>query len=169
MNDQKQRLHRIDRLAEVRQSFVTAAEGRVREAEHLVRVREEAAEEADRQIRRVREEIAYLDHSTGEEIQNRERYIFTLHVRARHAREALDKARKVLDSRRHEWRESKRDQMVIEKVQERRLQEWQHSVNVADQKVVDEMTVARHARNQINRRSVESADVTPGTTNEGLG
>jgi len=169
MNDQKQRLHRIDRLAEVRQSFVTAAEGRVREAEQLVRVREEAAEEADRQIRRVREEIAYLDHSTGEEIQNRERYIFTLHVRARHAREALDKARKVLDSRRHEWRESKRDQMVIEKVQERRLQEWQHSVNVADQKVVDEMTVARHARNQINRRSVESADVTPGTTNEGLG
>jgi flagellar export protein FliJ len=169
MNDQKQRLHRIDRLAEVRQSFVTAAEGRVREAEHLVRVREEGAEEADRQIRRVREEIAYLDHSTGEEIQNRERYIFTLHVRARHAREALDKARKVLDSRRHEWRESKRDQMVIEKVQERRLQEWQHSVNVADQKVVDEMTVARHARNQINRRSVESADVTPGTTNEGLG
>jgi flagellar export protein FliJ len=169
MNDQKQRLHRIDRLAEVRQSYVTAAEGRVREAEHQVRLREEAAEEADRQIRRVREEIAYLDHSTGEEIQNRERYIFTLHVRARHAREALDKARKVLDSRRHEWREAKRDQMVIEKVQERRLQEWQHSVNVADQKDVDEMTVARHARNQINRRSAESANVTTGTTGEGLG
>lgn len=168
MNDQRQRMHRIDRLAEVRQSYVTAAEGRVREAEHHVRVCEEAAEEADRQIRRVREEIAYLDHSTGGEIQNRERYIFTLHVRARHARETLDKARKVLDSRRHEWREAKRDQMVIEKVQERRLQEWQHSVNVADQKDVDEMTVARHARNQINRRS-ESADLTIGPTNEGLG
>jgi hypothetical protein len=65
MMDQKQRLHRIDRLAEVRQSYVTAAEGRVREAEHHVRICEEAAEEADRQIRRVREEIAYLDHSTG--------------------------------------------------------------------------------------------------------
>ena len=167
MSDQKQRLHRIDRLAEVRQSYVTAAEGRVREAEHLVREREEAAEQADRQIRRVKEEIAYLDHSTGEEIQNRERYIFTLYVRARHAREALDKARKVLDSRRHEWRESKRDQMVIEKVQERRLQEWQHSVNVADQKDVDEMTVARHARNQINRRSGESADSSSDTNNDG--
>jgi len=169
MNDQQQRLHRIDRLAEVRQSYVTAAEGRVREAEQHVRLCEEAAEEADRQIRRVREEIAYLDHSTGEEIQNRERYIFSLHVRAHHARETLDKARKVLDSRRHEWRETKRDQMVIEKVQERRLQEWQHSVNVADQKAVDEMTVARHARNQINRRSGESASVTAGTSNEGLG
>ena len=167
MNDQQQRMHRIDRLAEVRQSYVTAAEGRVREAEHLVRMREEAAEESDRQIRRVREEIAYLDHSTGEEIQNRERYIFTLHVRARHAHEALDKARKVLDSRRHEWRESKRDRMVIEKVQERRLQEWRHSVNIADQKDVDEMTVMRHARNQINRRSVESAHIPAGTANEG--
>jgi hypothetical protein len=49
------------------------------------------------------------------------------------------------------------------------LQEWQHSVNVADQKDVDEMTVARHARNQINRRSAESANVTTGTTGEGLG
>jgi flagellar export protein FliJ len=169
MNDQKQRLHRIDRLAKVRQSYVTAAAGRVREAEYQVRLREEAAKEADRQIRRVREEIAYLDHSTGEQIQNRERYIFTLHVRARHAREALDKASKVLDSRRHEWRESKRDHMVVEKVQERRLQEWQHSVNVADQKDVDEMTVARHARNQINRRSVESSDVTTGTHTERIG
>jgi len=167
MNDQQRRMHRIDRLADVRQSYVTAAEGRVREAEHLMRMREEAAEESDRQIRRVREEIAYLDHSTGEEIQNRERYIFTLHVRARHAREALEKARKVLDSRRHEWRESRRDQMVIEKVQERRLQEWQHSVNVADQKNVDEMTVIRHARDQIHRRSVESDNGPAGFADEG--
>ena len=52
--------------------------------------------------------------------------------------------------------------MVIEKVQERRLQEWQHSINVADQKDVDEMTVARHARNQINRQSAESAEITAG-------
>ena len=167
MNDQQRRMHRIDRLADVRQSYVTAAEGRVREAEHLVRMREEAAEESHRQIRRVREEIAYLDHSTGDEIQNRERYMFTLHLRARHAREALDKARKILDSRRHEWRESRRDQMVIEKVQERRLQEWQHSVNIADQKDVDEMTVMRHARDQIHRRSAEFDNDPAGTANKG--
>jgi flagellar export protein FliJ len=167
MNDQQRRMHRIDRLADVRQSYVTAAEGRVREAEHLVRMREEAAEESHRQILRVREEIAYLDHSTGEEIQNRERYMFTLHLRARHAREALDKARKILDSRRHEWRESRRDQMVIEKVQERRLQEWQHSVNIADQKDVDEMTVMRHARDQIHRRSAEFDNDPAGTANKG--
>ena len=168
MNEQRQRLHRIDRLAEVRQSYVTAAEGRVREAEQHVRLCEEAAEHTDRQIRLLREEIAYLNHSTGEELQNRERYIFTLHVRARQAREMLDKSRKVLDSRRHEWRETKRDHMVIEKVQERRLHEWQHSLNVAEQKEVDEMTVARHARNQFNRRSAESANAGSNTPNEGL-
>ena len=168
MNDQQLRLHRVDRLAEVRQSYVTAAEVRVREAEQHVRLCEEAAEHTDRQIRLVREEIAYLDHSTGEEMQNRERYIFSLHVRARQAREMLDKARKVLDSRRHEWRETRREQMVVEKVQERRLQEWQHSVNVADQKHVDEMTVARHARNQINRRSSESSNATNPGSSEGL-
>ena len=164
MSEQRQRLHRIDRLAEIRQSYVTAAEGRVREAEQHVRICEQAADHTDRQIRLLREEIAYLNHSTGEELQNRERYIFTLHVRARQAREMLDKARRVLDSRRHEWRETKRDHMVIEKVQERRLQEWQHSVNVADQKDVDEMTVARHARNQFNRRSAQPAGSTAGTT-----
>ena len=168
MSEQRQRLHRIDRLAEVRQSYVTAAEGRVREAEQHVRICEQAADHTDRQIRLLREEIAYLNHSTGEELQNRERYIFTLHVRARQAREMLDKARRVLDSRRHEWREMKRDRMVIEKVQERRLQEWQHSLNVAEQKDVDEMTVARHARNQFNRRSAESTNSGSGTTNERL-
>jgi len=168
MNEQQQRLHRIDRLAEVRQSYVTAAEGRVREAEQQVRICEAAAEHTDRQIRLSREEIAYLNHSTGEELQNRERYIFTLHVRAHQAREMLDKARKALDSRRHEWRETKRDHMVIEKVQERRLQEWKHSLNVVEQKDVDEMTVARHARNQFNRRSAESVNTRSGAANEGL-
>src|SRR5437763_1981065 len=128
MNDQKRRLHRIDRLVEVRHSYVTAAEGRVREAELHVRLCEEIADERDRQIRLVMEEIAYLDHSLGESIQNRERYIFTLHVRARQAREALEHARKTLDARRVEWRETMRDQKAMEKVQERRLQEWQHSV-----------------------------------------
>ena len=90
MNEQRQRLRRIDRLAEVRQSYVTAAEGRVREAEQHVRICEEAVEHTDRQIRLLREEIAYLNHSTGEELQNRERYIFTLYVRARQARESRD-------------------------------------------------------------------------------
>jgi flagellar export protein FliJ len=169
MNDQQHRLHRIDRLAEVRQTYVTAAEGRVHEAEQHVRLCEEAATETDRQIQLVREEIAYLNHSTGEEMQNRERYIFTLHIRARHARETLDKARRVLDSRRHEWRETKRDQKVIEKVQERRLQEWQHSIIVADQKNVDEMTVVRHARNQIDRQSVASGNARTYNLSEEMG
>ena len=164
MNAQQQGLQRIERLVEVRQSYVTAAEGRVHEAEQQVRVCEAAAEEKDRQIRQVREEIAYLNHSTGEMIQNRERYIFSLHVRAHQARELLEKARKILDARRLEWRETMRDKKVIEKVQERRLQEWQHSVDVAEQKDIDEMTVGRYARNQANRQSGESEKAVPTAT-----
>ena len=156
MNEQQQRLHRIDRVAEVRQSYVMAAEGRVREAEMYVRLCEEKAAEQDRQIRQVREEIAYLDHATGESIQNRERYIFSLHIRARQAREALDKAKKVLDGRRVELRETLRDKKVIEKLQERRLHEWQHSVDVAEQKSVDEMTIGQYARDHANRQIDES-------------
>jgi flagellar export protein FliJ len=166
MNDQEQSLHRIERLAEVRQSYVTAAEGRVRDAEHQVRSCEEIANERDRQIQQAREEIAYLDHSTGAAMQNRERYIFGLHVRARQARDVLEKARKVLDGRRVEWRETMRDQKVVEKVLERRVQEWKHSVLVAEQKDVDEMTVARYARDQIHRQSGEFITGTNGSIEE---
>jgi len=169
MNDQQQRLHRIDRLADVRQSYVTAAEGRVREAELQVRICDEKVKERDRQIRQVREEIAYLDHATGESIQNRERYIFSLHVLARQAREVLDKARRLLDTRRLEWRETMRDQKVIEKLQERRMHEWQHSVDVAEQKSVDEMTVGRYARDLTNRHIDEHRKSTTGRDGEKIG
>jgi len=169
VTEQQQKLHRIDRLVEVRQSYVTAAEGRVHEAEQQVRLCLETAEEKDRQIRQVRSEIAYLDHSTGAAIQNRERYIFSLHVRAHQAREALEKARRILEVRRQEWRETKREHKVIEKVQERRLLEWKHSVDVADQKNVDEMTLVRYARNQTNRQSrgSDTADTTTTTEKPG--
>jgi flagellar export protein FliJ len=153
MNEHKEKLRRSERLAGIRQSFLTAAEGRVREAEQQLRLREETAAERDRQIRQTQEEIAYLNHASGASIQNRERFIFGLLVRARHAHEALEKARIVLESRRREWREAMREYKVIVKVQERRLQEWRHIVNVADQRHIDEMTVAQHARNQFHHDS----------------
>src|SRR5947207_4243208 len=112
MNEQKEKLRRIERLVAIRQSYLTAAEGRVREAEQQVRLHEEAAMDRDRQVRQTQAEIAYLDHSSGAAIQNRERYIFGLLVRARQAHEALDKARTVLDGRRREWRESLREEKV---------------------------------------------------------
>ena len=100
MNELKEKLRRTERLAEIRQSFLTAAEGRVREAEQKVQQAAEAAAEKDGQIRQTQAEIAYLDHASGASIQNRERYIFGLFVRARQAHETLEKARIVLEARR---------------------------------------------------------------------
>jgi flagellar export protein FliJ len=169
MTDSQHRLRRVDRLVEIRQTYVMAAEGRVREAEHQVRLGEETVAACDRQIQQVMAEIAYLDHSTGASIQNRERYIFTLHVRARQARESLDKARKTLEARMQEWSTAKRDQKVIEKLQERRLQEWKHSVATDEQKSVDEMTVLRHARNQSNRPNDRAGLSSAGSTIKSFG
>jgi flagellar export protein FliJ len=153
MNEQKEKLRRIDRLAGIRHSYLTAAEGRVREAEQQVRLRSEIAAEKDGQIRQTQAEIAYLDHSSGASIQNRERYIFSLLVRARQAHEALEKARIVLEGRLREWREALRSHKVIVKVRERRLLEWQQIINVEDQRHIDEMTVAQYARNQSHHQA----------------
>jgi len=154
MNEHIEKLRRTERLARIRQSYVTAAESRVREAELQFRLREEVAADKDGQIRQIQAEIAYLDHASGASIQNRERYIFGLFVRARQAHEALEKARIVLEGRRREWREAMRDHKVIVKLQERRLQEWEQIVEVTDQRHIDEMTVAQHARNQFRHHSI---------------
>jgi len=156
MREQKEKLRRIERLVGIRQSYLTAAEGRVREAEQQVRLRAESAAEKDGQVRQAQAEIAYLDHSTGASIQNRERYIFGLLLRARQAHEALEKARIVLEGRQREWRECLRDQKVIMKVQERRLLEWRQIIDVTEQRQVDEMTVAQHARNQFHHQTAGS-------------
>lgn len=39
-----------------------------------------------------------------------------------------------------------KDKKIVERLQERRQQEWQHSVDVLEQKQVGEMTVGRFAR-----------------------
>ena len=147
MSDKKERLRRLDRLMAIRQTYVAAAEVRVHDAEHEVQLRREAAEQRDRQICQVREEIAWLDQASGATMQNRERYIFGLHVRARQARETLENARRTLEGRRLEWRETRREEKIIEKVQERRLLEWRHVVDAAEQKHVDELIITRHAWN----------------------
>jgi flagellar export protein FliJ len=148
----------MDRLVEVRQTYVTAAEVAVHEAEARVRHFEEQAEENARQVRQSREEIAHLKKATGHDIQTRERHLGALFVRARQIGQDLDKAKKTLEVKRAEWRETMKARKIVERVQERRLQEWSRIVDVKDQKEVDEMSVGRHARNQSHtiRESVES-------------
>jgi flagellar export protein FliJ len=148
MNETRRSLDRIQRLVEVRQTYVNVAEAAVREAEVLVRYFEEEAEKNARQIQATREEIAYLKTLTGHEVQAREKHIFSLNFKARQIAQDLEKAVQMLEKRRAEWRETMKDKKIVERVQERRLLEWERSVDVHEQKQVDEMSVGRHARNQ---------------------
>jgi flagellar export protein FliJ len=148
MNETRRSLDRIERLVDVRQTYVTAAEAAVREAEALVRYFEEEAANNARQIQQTREEIAYLKTLTGYEIQAREKHIFSLNFKARQIAQDLEKAVQMLEKRQADWRETMKDKKIVERVQERRLQEWERSVDVMEQKQVDEMSVGRHARNQ---------------------
>jgi flagellar export protein FliJ len=148
MSEARRSLDRIKRLVEVRQTYVTAAEAGVREAESVVRYFQNEAEQTARQIQQAREGIAYLKSLTGHDIQTRERHISSLNLRARQLAQDIEKAKQVVEKRRGEWRETMKDKKIVERVQERRLQEWVRSVDVMEQKQVDEMSVGRHARDK---------------------
>ena len=156
MSETRRSLDRIERLVEVRQTYVTAAEAAVREAEVLVRYFEEEAGRVVRQIQQTREEIAYLKTLSGHEIQAREKHIFSLNFKARQIAQDLEKAAQMLEQRRAEWRETMKDKKIVERVQERRLHDWKRSVDVLQQKQVDEMSVGRHARHANAELELES-------------
>jgi flagellar export protein FliJ len=148
MSEARRSLDRIERLVEVRQTYVNAAEAAVKEAEGMVRYFEDELQNNARQIQQVREEIAYLKTLTGHQIQAREKQILSLGIRARQIAQDLEKAEQLLEQRRAEWRETMKDKRIVERLQERRLQEWQRSVDVLEQNQVDEMSVGRHARDK---------------------
>jgi flagellar export protein FliJ len=166
MNEMRRSLDRIERLVEVRQTYVTAAEAAVREAEVLVRYFEEEAVKNVRQIQQTREDIAYLKSLSGYEIQVREKHIFSLKSKARQIAQDFEKAGQLLDQRRSEWREKMKDKKIVERVQERRLQEWERSVDVLEQKQVDEMSVGRHARNRSSSANEPDAIADAGTRHD---
>jgi len=148
MSEERRGLRRMERLVDVRQTFVTAAEAVVREAEGMVRYFEGEIRENERQILHAREENAYFRDSESAVISARERYIVSLQERGRRLAQDLVKATQLLEKRRADWRETLKARKTVETVKERRLQEWTRSVDVADQKRVDEMTIGKHVRNQ---------------------
>jgi len=146
MNETRRSLERIERLVEVRETYVTAAEARVKEAEAMVRYFQEELARNAAEASKTREEIAYLKTLSGFEIQAREKHILSLNFKARQLNLDLDKANQLLEKRRAEWRETMKEKKIVERVQERRQQQWQHHVDVMEQKQVDEISVGRFAR-----------------------
>ncbi len=139
-------LKRLERLAHIKQTYVSVAEANVKNAEREVRQLETAENKITGHIQNTQAEIAYLQSATGHDVQSSERYIRALELQRTLIRQSLEKANINLEQRRTEWTEAMREQKIVEKVQERRLHQSERQDDAAGQKSQDEMSVSRFVR-----------------------
>jgi flagellar export protein FliJ len=144
--DLKGSLKRLDRLVDIRQTYVSIAEAAVKQAEGEVRRLHEADSEITGNIQRTQAGIAYLQTATSNEIQTGEKYIQALKERRKLVRQSLAVATGNLEKRRLEWTEAMKEQRIIEKLRERRLHQWEREDNVANQKTQDDVSIGRYVR-----------------------
>jgi len=145
---QRAGLKRLERLVQIKQTYVSVAEANVKTAEGEVRRLETAEQEITGNIQDTKAGIAYLRTASGEEVRSGEKYIRGLEIHREVIQKSLETATTSLEQRRSEWTEAMRDQKIIEKVQERRLHQCERDDEVANQKSQDEMSVGRFVRNK---------------------
>src|ERR1700694_4770444 len=85
-------LKRLERLFQIRQTYVSVAEAGVKEAEGEVRRLETADTEVAGNIQHTQAGIAYLQTATGQDIQNGEKYIQALQQQRKVIRQSLETA-----------------------------------------------------------------------------
>jgi len=139
-------LKRLERLVQIKETYVSVAEANVKQAEGEVRQLETAENEITRNIQHTQAEIAYLRTATGHDVQSGEKYIQSLELQRKLIQQSLEKATSNLEQRRGEWTEARREQKIIEKVQERRLHQCERDDDVTNQKSQDEISVGRYVR-----------------------
>jgi flagellar export protein FliJ len=142
----KSGLKRLERLVEIRQTYVSVAEAGVKTAEGEVRQLEAADNAVAGTIQNARGEIAYRQTSTGHDLQTGEKYIAALQAQRKIIQQSLETASSNLEQRRREWTEALREQKLIEKMQERRLHQYEHADDVETQKQQDDASVGRYVR-----------------------
>ena len=142
-------LKRLERLFQIRQTYVSVAEAGVKQAEGEVRRLENADTEVAQNIQDTQAGIACLRTATGQDIQNGEKYIQALQHQRKQIRQSLETATGNLEQRRGEWTEAMREQKIVEKIQERRLHQWERADDVANQKSQDDVSVGRYVRTRI--------------------
>jgi flagellar export protein FliJ len=142
----KSSLKRLDHVSEVRRTFVLAAEVRLKEAHRQVFLLEGDAEQARLRLRSAMADIASIERSTGDQLQNQERFIRCLRSREDEIRLRLEGARISLEARMAEWTEAMREQRIVELVQQRRLKDWKRHDDAGKQKAADESAVSHYLR-----------------------
>ena len=147
-DEQRAGLKRLERLVQIKQTYVSVAEANVKSAEGEIRRLETAEQQIIGNIQDTQAGIAYLHTATGQEVQSGEQYIQALEIHRKLIHQSLEEATSNLEQRRTEWTEAMREQKIIENVQERRLHQCERDDEVANQKSQDEMTVGRFVRNR---------------------
>jgi len=145
----KSGLKRLERLFQIRQTYVSVAEAGVKTAEREVRRLEADETKVTGNIQATQAGIAYLQTTTGQDLHTGERYIEALQVQRKQIQQSLEKAETNLEQKRGEWTEAMRDQKVIERLQERRLQQYEREADVEMQKSQDDNTIARYVRTRL--------------------
>ena len=150
-DDLRSSIKRLGRIVEVRHTYTTVAEAAFREAEGHVNRLIQADAEMERQIQAVRAEIAHSQGMTGRDVQGNEKYIEGLEFKRRKILQSIEKAKSFVEEKRTEWVERLRDERVIEKVQERRLHEWEREEELLKQKAMDDAFIGRFVRTHLTR------------------
>jgi len=145
----KASLKRLERLVQIRQTYVSVAEAGVKNAEREVRQLEADETKVTGNIQNTQAEIAYLQTASGHDLHTGEKYIAGLQIHRKQIHLSLEKAESKLEQRRGEWTEAMREQKVIERVQERRLHQYEREDDVETQKSQDDNTIARYVRNRL--------------------
>jgi flagellar export protein FliJ len=142
-------LKRLERLSQIRQTYVSVAEAGVKQAEGEVRRLKTADTEVAGNIQDTQAGIAHIQTASGQDLQNGEKYIQALQHQRKLIRQSLETATGNLEQRRGDWTEAMREQKIIEKVQERRLHQWEREDDVANQKSQDDVSIGRYVRTRI--------------------
>lgn len=148
-SDLRASLERLGRLVQIRETYVSVAEARVKEAENQVRQLEAADREAVGNIQQEQAAIAYFRTATGDDVQARQRHILALEYQRKLIRQSLETATTNLEERRREWTEAMREQKVATKLQERRLHQWEREADLALQKLQDDAATMRYVRTRL--------------------
>jgi flagellar export protein FliJ len=146
MKDLKSNLKRLERLFQIRQTYVSVAEAGVKSAEGEVRKLEAAENEVAGHIQDTQTEIAYRQTSTGHDLQSGEKYIEALQLQRGVIQQSLEQAAGHLEQRRRDWTEAMREQKIIEKMHERRLDQSERADSVEVQKRQDDASIGRYVR-----------------------
>ena len=156
MNDTlKTNLKRLERLVQLRQTYVDIAEANVKQAEAEVRRLETEDKDNTGNIRETRAGIAYLQSAPGDHVKNSARYLQALELQRKLIRQFLAKANTQLAQRRGEWTEAMREEKIAAKLQERRLNQRDYKDNVAQQKSQDEAFIGSYVRKRSEKEAAQ--------------